>query len=502
MAPSGDYNAKSTETQDVLLKLLTSDAPSFVPLSVFDDLRAAIKGRVYFKHDEGYEDLRKPTWNFQIQTYPGAIVVPKDAKDVSETIKWAGKHSIDLTIAGGRHTIHSTKDHRVTLDLTLLSAVVVDPSNSIAHVQGGARLGELDRACSVYGVAVPSGTNADTGVGGYTVGGGYGYLSRQKGMTVDNLLEVEAVLASGEIVIANRTQNSDLFWAIQGAGANFAVITRFTFRTFKIHSCVGGLQIYPPTHARALLEVLQHTMSPGPRPLSTSVLLTFAPPPGVAPEEARKPAAVLMPVYVGLGEEGDAGEQERKQARAVLEEQMEAVPEAVMTQVGDMDYWNGLQNLAEVAQAAGRWYEKALWIETLSSAVMDILVSQFTKAPLKGCTIALHPIGGAIGDLAPTSTAFPWRLKTGFWVLILSRVADDAEFAIARTWATETDALLRPYRAAAYVNEIGGAVGSQDGAKASVVGEVYYGENFGRLVQVKRKYDEGNFFRNNHNIVV
>ncbi|KXS12145.1 hypothetical protein M427DRAFT_35031 [Gonapodya prolifera JEL478] len=130
----------------------------------------------------------------------------KDAKDVSETIKWAGKHSIDLTIAGGRHTIHSTEDH---------------PSPTFKEAPGSVT---STGACSVYGVAVPSGTNADTGVGGYTVGGGYGYLSRHKGMTVDNLLEVEAVLANGDIVIASETQNSGLLWAIQGAGANFAVI--------------------------------------------------------------------------------------------------------------------------------------------------------------------------------------------------------------------------------------------------------------------------------------
>ncbi|KAJ3338623.1 hypothetical protein HDU93_009330 [Gonapodya sp. JEL0774] len=223
--------------------------------------------------------------------------------------------SSEGTLSVGALGVGCSKDLHVTLDLHLLSAVVPDPTNNVVHVQGGARLGQLGKVCLLHGIATVAGTNPESGFAGYTVGGGYGYLSRQKGMTVDNLIEVEAVDASGDI--------------------------EFTFRTYKINTCTTGLIVHLPAHARALLELVQSTMADGPRPLATSVLLTFAPPPGVAPED--------------------------------------------------------------------------------------------------GSNIIVHPVGGAIGDLSSDSTAFPWRLKAGFWILIISRASTDAEFALARTWTIETD---------------------------------------------------------------
>jgi len=192
-------NAVSEESSDILVKLIDNEEPSPIPMSAFTELRSSITGKVVLASNTDYESLRAPTWNYAIQPYPVAIVVPWDVTDVCVTVKWAAKLGIEVTVAGGRHTVHSSKNGRVTLDLSAMHSIIPDPSNNTVHVQGGARLGELDRACSRYGVATVAGTNPDTGIGGYSVGGGWGYLSRQKGMTVDNLMEVEAVLANGDV---------------------------------------------------------------------------------------------------------------------------------------------------------------------------------------------------------------------------------------------------------------------------------------------------------------
>ncbi|KXS09157.1 FAD-binding domain-containing protein [Gonapodya prolifera JEL478] len=502
-------NALRQEPQKTVRVKLLGKGVASVPLALFTQLEASIGGRVVLKSHPDYEQLRRPTFNMAIDPFPSAIVMPSDSEDVSQCIKWARNHGIELTVACGRHTVHSSKNDRVTLSLQNMRAVIPIPAQNVVHVQGGARLNDLDRVTGRYNLAAVAGTNYDTGVGGWTIGGGWGFLSRQHGLGVDNLLEVEMVLSNGDIVIANAKHNADLFWAVRGAGANFGVVTRFTFKAHPIESVHGGVMAYPFSAAPAILTLVQETVAQGPRSNVTMAALAYSPGPAGSD---KMPIAMLLPIYVGTGTKGDAREDDRKRGRAVLEKQVTAVPNPLFQKVGPLKYHTELQHLLDKVSPAGlKYYEKHLFVKALTADLIQLMLARFHECPHTGAQLIIIPIGGAIGDVTTESSAVASRLKEGFWLISYCSAPNgtDDEYDQARAWAQENARVFEPYRAGLFVNELGGSAGrdiEMESADSSSLmswsAKDLYGANYDRLIALKKKYDPENFFCNNHNLAL
>lgn len=373
----------------------------------------------------------------------------------------------------------------------------IDCEKSIAHVGGGALLYHLDLECEAHGnkFAV-AGTNASTGIGGFTIGGGWGYLSRKHGMAVDNLVEAEVVTAGGKLHVVNDKNEPDLFWAIKGAGHNYGVCTKFVFKLHEVNTAFSGLIIRPfSAAAHVLKSYVNHYYGSKPADLEdvSSVVLAYGPP---GPDDVQHQVAMTFCIWVGKGTEADA--------RTALADLLEDTEGPVLANtVASIPYATGLQMMLEPIQAPGLWIEKAMFIEgRLPESVQEVLIESFAKAPTKGCSIVVHPIGGKIGELPSDATAFPHRIKSGSWVIMVGRADNEADYQKLENWMKEEYPKLEPFKAGVFVNEIGSWWNESAQADDSAVKELvaskkdYWGGNLDRLQKLKEKYDPGNLFKN------
>lgn len=378
-------------------------------------------------------------------------------------------------VAGGRHTLRCYKDGAVAIDLRNICNVFIDSEKGVAHVGGGAKLFNLDLECEAHGnkFAV-AGTNASTGVGGYTIGGGWGFQSRLHGghanvklifyscaandscqiqtpclgMAVDNLLEAELVTADGKLHVVSAKNEPDLLWALKGAGHNYGVVTKFVLQLHEVNTCLGGLIIRPfPSAAHVLKSYVNHFYGPKPAALedATSVVLTYGPP---GPDGVQPAVAMVLAAYVGAGTDADA-----RAALADLLDDKEG--NVVVNTVAPIPYATGLQTMLEPVQPPGLWVEKSMLVDgPLPEALQAQLIDSFSKAPTKGCSIVIHPVGGRIGEIAPDATAFPHRLKTGSWVVMIGRSDTEEDYAKLEAWVRDEYVKWQPFKAGAFANEV------------------------------------------------
>jgi FAD/FMN-containing dehydrogenase len=453
-----------------------------------DDLEAlerSVAGRVITTADDDY-DAARPVWNGMIDRRPGAIVRAADAADVAPTIAFARSSGLPLAIRGGGHGVagNGTVEDGIVLDLGGLDAVDVDAERRLVRVGAGARLADVDRATEPFGLAVPIGVVSGTGIAGLTLGGGIGWLTRAYGLTIDNLVEAEVVLATGERVVASAGDHPDLFWGLRGGGGNFGVVTSFTFRAHPLDPDVfAGNLIYELPRWGTALEAFVAWSRDLPDELTT--LITFA----VPPADWELGDRVLM--FLGFAWAGA----DRRAGEACIERLQAACPPDVA--VLDPTRWIAFQSAFDplVPNGVRAWWRNASF-DRFDTAMIRTLVEHCGAQTWFGTAADLHHLGGAFGRVGEDETAFPNRAAE-FWLNVYGFWSDPADDAARIAWVKGfSDAMAPSAMAGQYVNFLG----PDDADPVPKALAAYGPAKLERLIALKRRYDPDNEFRINHNI--
>jgi FAD/FMN-containing dehydrogenase len=435
--------------------------------------------------DSGYDEARK-VYNGMIDRRPGLIARCTSAADVAKAIAAARRNDLLLAVRGGGHNGAGlgTCDDGLVIDLSPLKSIEVDPEARTARVGGGCTWGEVDAATGEHGLATPSGIISTTGVGGLTLGGGLGHLTRKFGLTIDNLLEAEMVLASGEVVRVNADEHPDLYWAIRGGGGNFGVVTSFLFRLHEVGTIFGGPTFWPVEQAEEVMSAYREFLPSAPRELNGFFAFHTVPPAPPFPEEIhlRKVCGVVW-CYVG-------GEEEAREAMAPL---LDAVPEPLMHGVQAMPH-AALQGAFDGLYPHGdQWYWRADFVNEVPDEAVREHARFAAEMPTMKSTMHMYPIDGAAHDVASSDTA--WSYRDATWGSVYAGVdPDPGEVDSIRKWSIDYFEALHPYSAGGgYVNMMMDE--GQDRVRAS------YRDNYDRLALIKQRYDPDNTFRVNQNIL-
>jgi hypothetical protein len=404
---------------------------------------------------------------------------------VARAVDHARENDLLLAVRGGGHNGAGlgSCDDGVVIDLSGLNGIEVDPDARTARVGGGCTWGEVDAATNEHGLATPSGIISTTGVGGLTLGGGIGHLSRKCGLTIDNLLEADVVPANGERVRAASDENPDLFWAIRGGGGNFGVVTSFLFRLHEVGTVFGGPTFWAAEQGAEVLSAYREFILAAPRELNGFFAYTSVPPAPPFPEQLhlRKVCGIVW-CYVGDEEEGAA-------AIAPL---LEQAPEPLMHGVQSMPF-PALQSAFDGLYPKGeQWYWRADFVKEIPDEAVAAHARFGPEMPTMKSTMHLYPIDGAAHDADASDTA--WAYRDANWGSVFAGVdPDPANAATIRNWCIDYFEGLHPHSAGgAYVNMMMDE--GQERVRAS------YGDNYDRLASVKATYDPGNLFRVNQNI--
>jgi FAD/FMN-containing dehydrogenase len=443
------------------------------------------EGTLIGPDDSDYDEARK-VYNAMIDKRPALIGKATGPGDVAKLIRFARDHDLVVAVRGGGHNGAGlgTVDDGIVIDLSALKSIQVDPDARTVRVGGGCVWREVDGAAGQYGLATPSGIIGTTGVGGLTLGGGVGHLSRKYGLTIDNLLEAEVVLANGDVVRASADENPDLFWAIRGGGGNFGVVTEFTFRLNEVGAAIiGGPTFWPIEQTAEVLSVYRDFLPAAPRELNGFFAVASVPPGPPFPEELhlRKVCGV---VWCYVGSEADASK-----AMAPL---LDSTPEPLLHGVQPMPHAM-LQGAFDALYPAGhQWYWRADFVKEIPDEALDIHARFGADMPTPQSTMHLYPIDGAAHDAGPEDTA--WSYREANWATVYAGVdPDPANVDEIRSWSVGYFEALHPYSAGgAYVNMMMDE--GQERVRAA------YRGNYDRLAQIKAKYDPDNTFRVNQNI--
>ena len=447
--------------------------------------RASLDGRTVEPADPEYDAARR-VWNGMIDRRPGLIVRAASIDDVVRTVELARSTSLPLAIRGGGHNVagNGTVDDGIVLDLGGLDTVVVDDGARLVTVGAGARLADVDRATEPHGLAVPIGVVSGTGIAGLTLGGGVGWLVRARGLTIDNLVAADVVLASGERVRASALDHADLFWGLRGGGGNFGVVTSFTFRAHMLDPDVlAGSLVYELAHWPAALRSFARLAPELPEELTT--LMTFL----VPPPDWEMGDRVLL--FMGLAWSGT----DRADGQVAIDRIRAACPpDATML---DPTTWRTFQSGFDSILPNGvRAYWRNASFGGLDDGLIDALVEHLGAQTWFGTAADLHHMGGAFGRVAEDETAFPNRAAQ-YWLNVYGFWTDPADDAARTAWVRRTSDAVQPRAMAGqYVNFLG-----QDRGGAFQKALAVYGQaKLARLMELKRRYDPENLFRINHNI--
>src|SRR3954447_21727811 len=441
-------------------------------------------GRLIGPEDADYDEARQ-VYNAMIDKRPALIARCADSDDVVKAVGFARDHDLLLAIRGGGHNGAGlgSCDDGVVVDLSPMKNIEGDPDARTARVGGGCTWGEVDAATNEQGLATPSGIISTTGVGGLTLGGGLGHLTRKCGLAIDNLLEAEMVLANGEVVRASADENPDLFWAIRGGGGNFGVVTSFLFRLHEVGTIIGGPTFWPVEESTDVLSAYREFLPAAPRELNGFFAFVTVPPGDPFPEEIhlRKVCGV---VWCYVGDEAAAAE-----AMAPL---LESTPAPLMHGVQPMPH-PALQSAFDGVYPKGdQWYWRADFVNEIPDEAVEAHAKFGAEMPTPQSTMHLYPIDGAAHDVDETETA--WSYRDANWGAVFAGVdSDPANADKIRDWTVEYFEALHPYSAGgAYVNMM-----MEEGQQR--VRDSYRG-NYDRLASVKATYDPENLFRVNQNI--
>ena len=446
-------------------------------------LQSQLRGRVIGPEDPGYDAARQ-VYNAMIDRRPKAIAQVADASDVIQCIRFAAENQWPLAIRGGGHNAAGLGicDDGLVIDFRNLRSVRVDPRTLTVRVDSGCLWGDVDHATAPFGLAVPCGFISTTGVAGLTLGGGVGYLSRKYGLTIDNLLEADVVLADGRLVHASAEENPDLFWALRGGGGNFGVVTSFLFRGNPLGVVTGGPTFWPVEEAEGVLAAFANFMKDSPEEAGGFCAFLEVPPVPVFPKELHgRTVCGVVWCYAGSPEDADRVLRPVRSYGHPLFEHVGPVPFPALQSLFDPLLPSGLQ-----------WYWKADFIREITPEAAALHVQHGAQLPSPLSTTHFYPINGAVHRVRAEDTA--WAFRDVNWAHVIVGV-DPAPSSRDRitAWARDYWEALHPHSAgAAYVNFMMDE--GQDRVKAT------YGPNYARLAEVKAKYDPHNLFRVNQNI--
>ena len=445
-----------------------------------------LRGSLIQPGDPQYDDARA-LYNGMIDKRPRLIARCVDVADVITAVNFGREQGLLIAIRGGGHNgpgLGSVNDGLV-IDLSLLKSVRVDPASRTVRVDPGCTSGDVDHATHAFGLAVPFGIVSTTGVAGLTLGGGTGYLTRKHGLTIDNLLEADVVLADGRVVTASKDHHPDLFWALRGGGGNFGVVTSFLFQAHQVHTVYAGPIFWEAApHGKAVMRAYRDFLPTAPEELGIFVGLKTVPPMDPFPKDHwGKHACAIIGAYNGPAAEGE-------RAMAPL---LKAVPPPIFNWMGAMPF-PAINSLFDPFFPKGlQWYWKGDFVKSLTDEAIDTHIAQAAKAPSALSLMHLYPIDGAVRRVAGNATA--WSARDATFSMVVAAIDSDPKQADAlKAWGRAYWKAVHPFNLeGAYVNFM-----MDDEAADRILAT--YGENYARLAQVKATYDPNNLFRVNQNI--
>lgn len=448
-----------------------------------EELRKRLSGELLRPGDEGYEAGRQ-VFNAMIDRHPALILRCSRTGDVIKAVNFARDNHLEVAVRGGGHSVagYGTCDGGMVIDLSGLKAISIDPDQRTARVEGGCTWGEVDRAAHPSGLATPGGLISTTGVGGLTLGGGFGHLSRKYGLTIDNLLEVELVLADGNLVRASSEENNDLFWAVRGGGGNFGIATAFLFRLHPVGQVYGGPMLWPIEQAAEVMTFYRDFLAQAEEELSGFFAFLIVPPHPPFPQHLQlKNVCGVVWCYTGPA----------NSAEEVFQSIREQLNPAVDF-TGPLPYPELQSQLDQAAPPGLQQYWRADFINELSDEAIHLHAKYGAKVPSPFSTSHIYPLGGAVQRMPAESTAFSYR--DARWLeVIIGADPDPANNDEIIAWVKDYWQALHPYSAGgAYVNFL------MDEGHERV--RATYRENYARLAAIKAKYDPDNFFHINQNI--
>ncbi len=451
--------------------------------TILSNFKNQIRGWVITPDEAQYDDERK-LYNAMIDKRPALIVKCRDVADVISCVNFGRENKILTAIRSGGHNAGGlgSCDDGLVIDLAYMKGIRVDPKSNTVRAEGGCLLGDLDHATQVFGKAVPSGILSSTGISGLTLGGGIGHLSRAYGLSVDSLLEVDVVLANGQFVTASETENSDLFWAIQGGGGNFGVVTSFLFKLHDAGIVYGGPMLWHIDDGEEMMRFYRDYILKAPNDVYCYFAFLTVPPAPIFPEQLHlKKMCGLVWCNVGDSAKATAAVDVFRKYKKPALDFVGPIPYASLQGLFDALFPPGLQ-----------WYWKADFIKDLPDELIKVNVKHSKNLPTVQSTTHLYPVNGAVHKRKNGDSAFSYRDAN--WAQVIVGVDPDAKNKTKlSTWAREYWEEIHPFSAGgAYVNFM--MEEGQERIKAS------YRDNYQKLSIVKAKYDPGNFFKVNQNI--
>lgn len=450
--------------------------------AVIDKFAAQLRGKIVLPNDKSYDDTRV-VYNAMINKHPGMFVMCVDVADVMLAVNFGRENNLLVAVRGGGHNGGGLGlcDDGLVIDLSGLKFVRVDTTDNTVRVGGGNVWGEVDHATHPFGLAVPAGIISTTGVGGLTLGGGVGHLSRKYGLTIDNLLEADMVLADGSFVTVNANKNTDLFWAIRGGGGNFGIITSFKFQAHPVKNVFGGPTLWPIEKTNEIMKWYNEFIQNAPDELNGFVTTMIIPGPPFPEFLHNKQFCGIVWCYVG----------DLTKAEELFKPILAMDP--VFQHVGEMPY-PSVQSMFDGLFPPGlQWYWRADFFNDLCADISAKHLEFGSKIPTALSQMHMYPISGAAGRIAKDAT--PWAYRDAKYAGVIVGVDQDpANGEKITKWCKDYWEALHPYSSGgAYLNFIMDE--GQDRIKASYKG------NYDRLIKIKKAYDPNNFFRVNQNIL-
>lgn len=451
---------------------------------VIADFTAQIRGEVVLPADDCYDEVRQ-IWNAMIDRRPGMIVRCAGVGDVMQAVSLARQHQLLLAVRGGGHNIagNAVCDDGLMIDLSPMRSVRIDPGKRRAYVEPGACLGDFDHEAQVFGLATPVGINSTTGVAGLTLGGGFGWLSRKYGLTVDNLVAADMVTADGMLVHASATENPDLFWGLRGGGGNFGIVTLFEFALHPVGPEVfAGLIVFPADQAAEVLDSYRRYVTTIPDEMNIWVVMRKAPPLPFLPAEVHGQDVIVLAIFY-------AGDEQQGQA---LVEPLRGFGTPYGEHIGMMPYTAWQKAFDPLLTPGARNYWKSHNFSVLSDDALATITDYAGRLPSDPSEIFIGLLGGQISRIAADATAYAQR-DAQFVMNVHIRWTDAADDQRCIAWARDFFAASAPYATGGvYINFM--TEEETERVKAA------YGIGYQRLVHLKQKYDPGNLFRLNQNI--
>jgi len=448
-------------------------------------LRESLRGTLIERGNADYDDARK-LYNGMIDKRPLMIARCVDVADVITAVNFGRDQGLRIAIRGGGHNGPGlgSVDDGLVIDMAMMKGVRVDPATRTARVGSGCTQGDVDHATHAFGLAVPAGIISTTGIAGLTLSGGHGYLSRKYGLTIDNLIEADVVLADGSFVTASKEQNADLLWALRGGGGNFGVVTSFKFALHPVSTVFAGPIAFDRKHAPTIMRTYRDFLPQAPQELGIflglKTILSSAP----FPQELwGKQFCLLMCCYDGAEDKG----------KAALAPLLNSLPAPWFNWMGTMPY-PAVQSMFDGLYPKGmQWYWRGDFVKTLPNAAIDVHLEEAAKAPSELSLMHLYPIDGAVHRVASHETA--WNCRDATWSMVIAGIDPNPQKAGSITRWTKA------YWEAVHPFDLGGAYPNfmmDDEGDARL--KATYGDNYKRLGAVKHKYDNANLFRVNQNI--